>query len=313
VALTLIEAAIEYGIKGLQAGVIKMFAESTPIWELMPMQKIDGDTYTYAREVALPGIGWRGLNTSWPESTGVINPLVERLQILGGEVKIDDYLLETRPNGAPDLKATQFRMKSQAASNEFSRSFLEGDDLADPNQMVGLRRRLTGSQVITAGVNGATLSLDMLDELLDLVPFENKVLFMNRYLRRVITKLITSAAGARQIQMGLNAFGEQVETYGGARLAIVELSGSGTTYLDFDETTGSSNVTSSIYCVSFGDDRVHGIYNNGDRGKLVSVKDFGELEAEPRHMGRLSMNVGMVVEHPRSASRLRGITQTMPA
>lgn len=310
-AVTLLEAAAtQGGYTQQEAAVIKMFTELNPIAEQMPMERIDGRTYSYNRDIALPGIGWRAVNQAWTESTGVVNPFVERLMILGGEMKIDEFILNTEPARAPSEWEKQVRLKVQAASNEFSRAVLEGDDLVDTNQLVGLRRRLTGTQVILAGSGGVTLTLAMVDSLIDLVPFNPKVLYMSRAVRRKFTNLVNASSGAVRIQYEQDMFGRQQEAYAGVPIRIIETTGDASTLLAYDEDPGDGTAdTASIYCVAYGSELVHGIYN-GPNGKSFTVKDFGELQSEPRRMGRMECYLGMCIEHPRAAARLRGITNT---
>jgi hypothetical protein len=306
-ALTLAEAGAQTNASPVEAAVIKMFMQTSPILGMLPFKTLGGPSYTYRKEVTLPGIGWRAVNSSWTESTGVINPTTEHTFILGGEIKIDNYLMAYE-NGS-QLWAAQTAMKVQAASNEFDRSFLEGDDLVDPNGMVGLRRRLTGNQVILAGTNGATLTLAMLDQLIDRVigTRAQKMLLMNKTLRRKVTSLVNAAGNSALISYTQSNYGIQNDTYAGVKIGVVETIGDESTYLDFDETTGSSNVTASVYCVFMDETMgVHGLVM-GQGGKTLSVKRFGEQEAEPRHLGRLEFFPGMAIKHGRSAARLRGI------
>lgn len=305
--------AVQYdGYNGLESGVIEMFAMTSPILEMAPIDSIAGDSITYRTETALPGIAWRGVNQSYTPSTGTINPTTERLFILGGEVELDNFIVDTQgagPNGV-SVKAHQYSMKAQAASNGFDQAFFEGDDLTDINSMVGLRRRLTGNQVILAGAGGATLTLAMLDQLLDTVPFADKVLFMNRTLRRKVTALVRAQTGSSYIEHTQDSFGRQVMTYADVPIRIIERKGDGSTMLDFDEDPGDNTAdTASIYCVSFGMDRVH-LISNGSAKKALKVQDFGEVQAEPKHMGRIEGYFGMAIKHGRAAGRLRAITNS---
>ena len=309
-AMTLMEAAIEQRVDPLQMATIKMFTQVSPLLERIPFRKIDGNSLAYDLETALPGVAWRAVNQTYTDSTGTINPKIERLMILGGEVKIDNYIVNTQPTGAKDIKARQFAMKAQAISNAWDSAFLEGDDLVDPNQMVGLRRRLSGSQVIVQVANGGTLTLAALDNLIDLVPFPDKVLLMNRTLRRKVTALTNAVGGSVLIAFTQDTMGRQVTTYGGVPILVIEQTGDASTFLDFDEDPGDGvSDCSSVYCVSLGEGRVEGIYNNKG-GKLVDVKDFGEQQAAPLIMGRCEGYYGMAMYHPRAAARLRSITNT---
>lgn len=307
--LTLLEACKHSKVE-LEAFVTKIIVESSPILEDLPMKTIIGPALRYHRETALGSIDFRGVGGSYTPDTGVINPLFEALVIMGGEVFIDNFDIKTMQN-LLDLKMEKYRMKARKAGIVFSETFFEGDTAVNPFQFDGLRKRLTGTQLQLAGADGATLTLAMIDELLDSVIGENsqKVLYMNGTVRRYITALIRLQTGAFHIDTKQDAFGRQQKAYDGAALRVVRREDDGSTILDFDEYPGAgASDTASIYCVRYGTEYVHGIQNSS----LPSVKDFGETEARPGHLGRIEWFPGLVLKHPRCAARLYGVNETLP-
>lgn len=313
-ALSLGEVASQDGYNGLERGTIKMFTQVSPIIELMKWRKIEGDSTTWRREASLPGSAFRGVGGSYTESTGRIDSFTERLMIIGGEVKMDNFIVATQGKGenAIDIKASHFALKAQAVANGFDQAFFEGDPNTDPNTLVGLRLRLNGSQVLSAGgagaTTGASLSLSLMDQLRDLVPFSDACFFMNRTARRKVSALIQAQTGAYQIQTTQDAYGRQVTMYNDTPIYLIERTGDGSTILDYDEDPGNgTSTTASIYCVSFGPNAVEGIYNTTVGGKMLEVRDFGEMQAEPKHLGRIEWYPGMAIKHPRAAARLRGV------
>lgn len=304
-AITLLES-----IKGtkdyLRAGVIKTIVETSPILQFIKMKTIRGNAYRYMIEGALPNVAFRGVNSTWTRSSGVINPQAEVLSIMGGEVTVDNFQVKTEGN-IYDLKAKQYELFSRAMAINFSQTFFEGDTNIDPNAFDGLRRRITGNQLLVAGANGAALSLDMLDQAIDLVigDSEGKYIFLNKTLRRKITSLARAQTGTARIEESRDDFNRQLMKYAGIPLYVVERSDDASTILDFDETVGSSNVTASLYIVRFGNEEM--VFGIQGEGGDIQVKDFGEIQAEPVHMGRAEWYVGMVVAHPRAAARVYGI------
>lgn len=309
--LTLDAVASQDGYNGLEKGAIKMFTQVSPVLEIMPFTKIEGDSITWRREASLPGSTWRAVGQTYTASEGRIDAFTERLMILGGEVTADNFVIATQGAGtnAIDIKASHYALKAQSVANAFDQAFFEGDDLVDPNSMVGLRRRLSGNQVLNFGATaGTALTLAQLDALRDAVPFANAAFFMNRKNRRKVSTLIQSQTGSGRIDYTQDSFGRQVVMYADTPIYIVERTGDGTTMLDFDEDPGDgTSDTSSIYCVSFGSDAVHGIYNSTMGGKMIEVTDFGEIQAAPRHLGRIEFYPGMAIKHPRAAARLRAV------
>lgn len=310
-ALTLADHQVQHDNLYAQ-GVVKIFEEESPIMRWMPWNRVNGDGQRIRVEETMPGIEWRRVNQDYNESTGTIGVRQEPLYLIGGEIFIDNFILRTQGtgNGAFDHEKTQFEMKSRSLSREITRAVFEGDDLVDPDELPGLRRRLSGNQVMLAGTNGASLTLAMIDELIDHVIGGNVHIFMNKTLRRKMTSLLTTAgttANWRFDYEGVNdsQVGRQIIRYNGVPIHVIEDRGNEATILGFDETAGTSAITSSIYAVNFGDDAVYGIYN-GD-GPPVDVYTLGEDQDSPGKRYRIEFFPGLVVKHPRAAARLRGV------
>jgi major capsid protein gp7 len=299
-ALTLIEAA-KLATDMLQRGVIETFASTSAVLERLPFANIEGNAYRYNVENALPGIAFRGVNEGFTESTGVVNPQVETLVIGGGDSDVDRFIVQTRSN-VNDVRAVHDRLKTKALSLSITKTFFDGDSLANPKAFDGLNKRLTGgAQEIEAGANGVDLTQEMLDELIDKIDGAPDVLFASKAMRREIEKL---ARANQQITYGLDGFGRRVTMYAGVPIGIIETDETGAEILGFDETQGSSNVTGSIYAVRFGEEEAAwGIQNGG-----ISVRDLGELETKPVFRTRVEWYLGLVVGHPRCVARLKGIT-----
>jgi len=308
VALTLLESA--KGTKDyLRQGVIKIIVETSPILQFIKMKTINGNAYRYMIEAQLPNVAFRSVNSTWTRSAGVINPQAETLSIMGGEVSIDNFQVNIEGN-IYNLKAKQYELFSRSMAINFSQTFFDGDTNIDPNAFDGLRRRITGNQLVLAGANGASIQLDVLDQALDTVigDAEGKFIFCHKTIRRNITTRVRTLQGSALIDTQRDEFGRQQTAYAGVPIYVVERSDDASSILDFNETVGSSSVTSSLYIVRFGnEDFVFGIQGQG--GDL-QVKDFGEQQAEPAHLGRAEWYVGMVVTHPRSATRYYGLLPT---
>lgn len=305
--VTLLEAA-KHSQDKIERAVAKTIVEASPILEYLPIKTINGPAYRYHREASLGSIDFRGVGGTYSADAGVINPEFESLVIMGGEVKIDNFEVDVMGN-LVDLKGTKYRMKARQAGITFSENFFEGDIAVTPYGFDGLRKRLAGNQLLRAADGGAVLTLAMLDELLDAVIGDNtdKVLFMSPFMRRAVTALVRAATGSSMITFTQDAFGKQQMAYAGCPIRIIRREDDGSSFFGFDEddaTAGGGNMdTCSLYCVRAGSDYVHGISNKS----LPGVKDFGEIQAEPVHLGRIEWFCGIVVKHPRAAARLSQI------
>ncbi len=301
-ALTLPEAA-KQSQNPIQSAVIEMFARTGNILMAMPFTSIQGNALKYNREDTLPGIGFRGVNEAYTESTGIINPLTEPLFIAGGDLDVDNFIIDTM--GA-NQRATQEMMKAKALSLAVEKQIIKGDSASDPRGFDGLQVRLTGNQLMYAGTTdgGDALSLAKLDELIDKVDSPTH-LIMSKTMRRRLTQAARNYTVGGFITWELDAFGRKLAMYNDLPILIVDYDNTGAQILAFDEVgyTGSTATASSIYCVSFGDQMLGGIQSG-----TMQVRDLGELQTKPAKRTRVEWNIGMAAWHGRAAARLGGIT-----
>lgn len=288
-----------------ERAVVKTITERSPLMERINFKQINGMAYTYDIEQSLPTVAARNIGGTYTPTSGVKNRVTETLCIVGGEVKIDRFEVELGGQ-LRDVKAEQYRMLARSMALTFSEWFVEGDADINPAQFNGLRKRLAGTnQVINLASGGATLTLNALDQLYDTVVGGPDVLMMNKTLARKIMQLARDATNAPLVNTETTALGRRVTSYNGVPIMIIERDDNASTFLDFDEDDGSGNMdTASIYAVKLGDDNVGALRGSGS---LMTVKDFGELEAAPQHMGRIEAYWGMYMKHPRSAARLARI------
>ncbi|PKV05719.1 Major structural phage protein [Bifidobacterium pseudolongum subsp. globosum] len=316
-AITLTEAA-KLSTTDLQKGVLETFVQTSPVLDRIPMLEIEGNAYAYNSEATMPGVEFRAVNGSYSESTGTVNQKSETLAILGGDADVDRFIQQTRSN-LNDQRATQTAMKVKAISYKFQDTFINGDSSTDANSFDGLKKRLTGNQVIDADTNGLPVVgssnadihtfLDKLDELLAAVPGingTNGAIYANAKIIRKIasalrhvgldTVLMEDITGKRAIQWNGIPILDLGTTAAASPVDILPLT----------ETQGTSHASSSIYAVKFGadegDQAVTGLTNGG-----VQVEDLGQLQSKPAYRTRIEFYCGMAVFGGKAAARLKGV------
>ncbi|MFJ2407104.1 major capsid protein [Streptomyces xanthochromogenes] len=310
-ALSLAEAA-KLSTTDLQRGVIETFVQESPILDRLPLMPIEGNAYAYNSEATLPGVEFRGVNESYSESTGTVNQKTETLVILGGDADVDTFIAKTRGN-LNDQRALQETLKVKAASYKFQDTFFNGDVAVDPKSFDGLRKRLIGNQVLSAGTNGLGPVagghdfFDALDALIAQVPglsAGNGAIYANR---KIIAKIASSArrlGGYEMVQEALT--GKRIATYQGIALLDPGQTAAGADILPTTETQGTATDASSIYAVKFGrnegDKGVTGLTNGG-----VSVRDLGELDSKPAYRTRIEFFCGLALFSGQAAARLNGV------
>lgn len=299
-ALTLLEAA--KFMPEQEAVFVEQYANAAPLLQLLPFRDVPSGALPYNQEHILPGIGFRGINEAFSESTGVINPQVEVCKISGGDLDVDRYLIQTQGD---QVRAIHEMMKVKSLAHAWVRTFFKGNSATDPRVFDGLQQRITGTQLISNAAAGAALSLAKLDEALDVVDGNNKVMFMNRTLRRRLSAAAKSTTVSGFITYEPSSFGYQVMMYNDIPIYTVDWDETDAQILDFTESSpdGTSSVLcSSIYIMNVGDMGVTGIQT-----APMSVRDLGELQTQPVFRTRVEWAASFAVMSGRSVARLSGI------
>ena len=269
----------------LQAGVVEVFARTSPVLQYMPFMDVAGNAYQWNMEKTLPGVAFRGFNATYTESTGVIQPQTENLKVFGGLSQYDRALVKTQGN-INDLRAVHDGMKAKAAALDFTKTFFTGDSGSDSTSFDGLETRLTGPQVIDLDGNEA-LDLCHIDRLIDCVVGSPDVLFMNKAARRLVNGLRREASQA--IEVVDDVFGQQINAYAGIPIGIIE-----------EDATGAAILEADIYAVRFG------------AGEFVGGLQAGPLEVIDQGLSGIFYTTliewicSFAIFHPKAAARLTG-------
>lgn len=300
-ALTLLEAAkLETGNVVRQA-VIEMYAGSSDVLATLPFENITGNSLSYNREASLPGVGFRGVNEAYTASTGILNPITERLVIAGGDLDVDKFIVRTQGQAQ---RAVHEAMKIRALGLAWTRKFIKGDAQSDPREFDGLQTRVTGSQVISAGstANGAALSLAKLDEAIDQT-FNATHLLMSKAMARKFSAAARATGITGFINWDKNELGTRVLSYNDLPILTVDLDNTETPILGFTEAAASGTSTAtSIYVLSMGPMGLTGLQNGG-----IEATDIGELDTQPAFRTRVEWYNGLAIYHGRAVTRLQHI------
>lgn len=320
-AVTLAQSAV-LSENDLQRGVIETFVQMSPVLDRIPLLSIEGNAYAYNKEATLPGVAFRSVNEAYVESTGTVNQATESLVILGGDADVDRFIVQTRGN-LNDQRATQTALKVKSASYLFQDTFFNGDVAVNAKAFDGLKKRLTGSQVIATGNNGAAINtddttrnafFDKLEELISLVPGingENGAIYANAGIIGKIKSAGRRIGGVEMVREDMT--GKRVLQWNGIPIldpgnAVNFATGLETgPVLAQTETQGTAVGTStSVYAVKFGQDEtdggVTGLTNGG-----VMVDDLGLLQSQPVYRTRIEFYCGLAVFSGKAAARLIGV------
>jgi HK97 family phage major capsid protein len=292
-ALTLAEAAKLSNDIVLQ-GVIETIVQESPILQTLPFIEITGNGLTYNRENTNPSATFFDVGDTWTEGTPTFTQITTPLKIIGGDADIDNYLLQTRSN-VQDLQAAVVRLRAKAVQQKFEDTFINGDTAVDAKSFDGIDKLTIGGQSLTMGVNGATLTLAKLDELVDAVKGGPPALIlMSKRSRRTLNSLARASGSILQTQM--NEFGQMVAFYDGVPVAVSD-------YISDAKTVGSSSDCSTIYALQLGEGAVAGLTSPGG----LQVETVGSLETKDATRTRVKWYVALALFNTIKVAKLIGV------
>ncbi len=185
--------------------------------------------------------------------------------------------------------------KAKALAYAFSDAFFNGDSALDPLEFDGVKKLSTGARTMSKGPNGAVLTLDDLDEFIDMIkPGMPQVLFTSKRTRRKLSSL--RRASGSVLETSTDAFGRRVLTYDGIPVEVDD-------HIADTEVKGTSADCSSIYAVQFGfQTGLCGLDNGG-----IQAQPLGALETKDAWRTRIKWYCGLALFRDLALARLEGV------
>ena len=150
------------------------------------------------------------------------------------------------------------------------------------------------TQEVMLGPNGGALTLDALDQMIDLIPGGRPdALLMSKRSRRKLSSLRRSSGNL--LETTVDAFGRHVVMYDGIPVLADD-------NVSDAQTQGSATQCSSIYAVRFGMEGVMGLQNSE-----LQVVEVGDLEAKDAGRWRIKWYASLAVFSTLGVARVKGI------
>ena len=302
---TLLSEYAKLSNDAMYQGIIETIIKDCPLLQLMPWIEIVGNALTYNRELTLPTAEWHAVNDDWTTSPAVtFTQKTATLAILGQNADVDNYVRQTRSN-IMDVEAAIIELTAKAIRHELEKKLVYGNSAIDPNEFDGLIKLINtasaSDQVVAAGATGATLSIAMLDELIDAVKGgKPSLLLMSRRSRRKLAAL--ARAAGNNLEVGKGLLGETVEYYAGIPIAISDFILDTHTLTDSLESAFTAGACSTIYALSFGEDGVCGLTGPGG----LQVVKIGDMETKDASRTRVKMYCSLALFSNVKAAALIG-------
>ncbi len=292
-ALTLAEAA-KLSNDLLLVGVIETIVKESPVLQQLPFIEIVGNGLTYNQEATAPTAAFFDVGDVWVESTPTFTQKTANLKIMGGDADIDNFLIATRSN-IQDLESAVVQLKAKAVRQLFEDTFITGDTATNAKAFDGLDKLTTAGQTLSMGANGGSLTLDKLDELIDLVKAgKPDMLLMSRRSRRIINKL--ARASGSFLEADRNEFGQMMQFYDGIPIGVSD-------YISDAQTVGTSTDCSTIYAMQFGEGGVAGLTASGG----LQVERVGSLESKDASRIRIKWYAATALFNTVKLAKLTGV------
>ncbi len=293
-ALTLTESA-KLSNDVLLSGVVETIVNESPVLQHLPFIEIVGNSLTYNRENAAPTVAFYDVGDAWAESTPTFTQVTATLKILGGDADVDNYVAATRSN-IQDLEAAVVELKAKAVQQKFDDTFINGDMETDSKAFDGIDKLTPEDRTVSMGANGATLTLDKLDELIDKVKTgKPDMLIMSRRTRRKMNSLVRDS-GSGFLQTDRNMLGRMVQYYDGVPIGISD-------WVSDEQRAGTSRDSSTVYAVQFGEEGVSGL--TGSSG--LQVERVGSLETKDATRTRVKWYVAVALFSTVKLAKLTGV------
>lgn len=296
----------------LVAGVIEEIIEKDDLFAVLPFVRTNGKAYVYHREDTgaqnniTAGAGlptFLDPNDTIVEGAVPFKEVVTRLRILAGDVDVDKFLQEVESD-TNDQMAIQIAKKAKALGRLYHDALANGDSGVNSKQFDGIKALMTNAdstagQTIEAGANGASLTLSMLDQLLDTVPNGADVIVMRRGTVRAFRSLLRASGGARPDDFMISDFGRPMLTHNGIPVLVND-------FLPATEAQGTAPSTCSIYAMRLNEvDGLHGLYGGANAG--IRLENVGTVQNKDAERIRVKWYCGLALKSSRSMARLKGV------
>lgn len=337
-AVTLVQYKYLGDAAEIRMGIAKTIVQEFPWLADMPFKEINNNVSRYKMELAAARADTYEVGETWTEGTPTWEYRDAPLAVLGGDADDDNF--GRLAAAGENTMAALIELKSKAVANWFAELCLLGRTTAvakysAEKNFKGILRLLcecesstttdldgalfsaigaaNNAQVIQAASGAsATLTLDMIDVLVDLVKPKATHIVLNRLIRRKLAAL--ARAAGTNLEHDKNALGMPVTRYGEQTILVDDYmpvnfpdpAALVSAPASYTPTTAvaAANDTSPIFAVRFGEDGLVGINGEG----MIQVEKFDKLETKDAKRVRIKFYAGMRLTNKRAIAGLFSAT-----
>lgn len=313
-SVTLAESA-KLSQNELLAGIIEDVITVNQMFDILPFDGVVGNAVSYNRENALGGGGVVAVGgtitgdqnpitgeTAAAKAAATFTNIASGLTTILGDAEVNG-LIQTTRSETNDQTAVQIGSKAKTCGRIFQWMLVNGT--AGSTQFDGMINMLAAGQTIDAATDGSVLTLDTLDELMDLVTAKDGVtdyFCMNARERRAYRVLLRGLGGASVTEMFELPSGDKVISYSGVPILRND-------YIPITQTQGASSVASTVFAGCFDDgSQKQGLAGlTAEKAMGIHVKDVGEKEGADEHIWRVIWYCGLALYSEKALAGATGI------
>jgi hypothetical protein len=305
----------------LVAGVIENIITVNKMFKMLPFDGIDGNAIAYNREAILGGGGVGTVNDSI--TTDVSDPTesdannakdpatfdfhTAALTSIIADAEVNGLIEATRSGFGNDQKATQVASKAKKVGRIYQQMLINGTGAGA--QFTGLLGLCASGQKVDTGVDGSSLTFEILDELIDLVTDKDgDVDYFTLHARtlRKYFSLLRALGGASINETVAMPDGMMVPAYRSIPLFRND-------WIPKNVTKGNQTASTSYVIAGTFDDgsRTHGIAGlTASNAAGIKVVEVGEKEDADATITRIKWYCGLALFSEKGLALADGIRST---
>lgn len=285
----------------LVRGVIEEIIDRESIYNVLPFTQVNGKAYVYNRENTISEGDFLVPGDTVNEGAATFTQVTTTLTVLAGDVDVDKFLNETQSDNNDQL-AIQIALKAKALARAARRTIITGDVATTPKAFDGIKKLTPAGQTIAIGTNGGPLTLQKLDELVDLVKSgrPDAILMRPGTVRAYKELLRNTGGGTDAVMMQLPNFSAPVLTHSGIPIIADD-------FLVGNETKGAGTNMCSVYAIRMNEaDGLHGLYGGASAG--IRIEEIGTVQNKDAWRVRVKWYLGLALKSTQSIARLEGVS-----
>ena len=287
------------------SGVIESIIDVNQVYQLFPMEGIDGNSLAYNRENALGDIQVAGVgDTITAKAAATFTQVTSSLTTILGDAEVNGLVQATRSK-MNDQTAVQIASKAKSAGRQFQNMMINGT--GSSNQFPGLLTLCDGGRTIdSTGANGDALAFATLDLIMDTVTDKDgqvDYIIMNSRTVRSYKALLRGLGGNSVDDMYELPSGARVNAYSGVPIFRND-------WVPINQTRGATTTATTIFAGTFDDgSRKHGVAGlTAEEAAGVQVEYVGVHQTKDEKIYRVKWYVSMALFNLNGLAMATGIT-----